>query len=140
VKALGKDALSVTTNALTNTASGTIGGNGDVSVAAGSVDNSNGSLLAAQSLSVRSNGQLANAAGLIQSNGNLTVSALGAVNNRAGQIEANGAMTTLELSGSSVDNSEGRIANIGTGATTIDGGASITNTNESGKAGAGTIG
>ncbi|WP_162826240.1 hemagglutinin repeat-containing protein [Burkholderia sp. IDO3] len=140
VKALGTDALSVTTNALTNTAGGTIGGNGDVSVSGGTIDNSNGSLLAAQSLSVQSNGQLGNAAGLIQSNGNLKVAALGAVLNSGGQIEANGATATLQLAGSSIDNSDGRIANIGTGATTIDGGASITNTDASGKAGAGTIG
>ncbi|WP_407971331.1 hemagglutinin repeat-containing protein [Burkholderia pyrrocinia] len=141
VKALGTDALSVTTtNALTNTAGGTIGGNGDVSVSSGTVDNSNGSLLAAQSLSVQSNGQLGNAAGLIQSNGNLKVSAQGAVLNSGGQIEANGATATLQLSGASIDNSDGRIVNIGTGATTIDGGASITNTDASGKAGAGTIG
>lgn len=141
VKALGTDALSVTTtNALTNTAGGTIGGNGDVSVSSGTVDNSNGSLLAAQSLSVQSNGQLTNSAGLIQANGNLKVAAQGAVLNNGGQIEANGATATLQLSGSSIDNSDGRIANIGTGATTIDGGASITNTDASGKAGAGTIG
>ncbi len=141
VKALGTDALSVTTtNALTNTAGGTIGGNGDVSVSSGTVDNSNGSLLAAQSLSVQSNGQLSNSAGLIQANGNLKVAAQGAVLNNGGQIEANGATATLQLSGSNIDNSDGRIANIGTGATTIDGGASITNTDASGKAGAGTIG
>ncbi|WP_423380296.1 hemagglutinin repeat-containing protein [Burkholderia sp. LMG 32019] len=141
VKALSTDALSVTTtNALTNTAGGTIGGNGDVSVSGGTVDNSNGSLLAAQALSVQSNGQLANSAGLIQVNGNLKVAAQGAVLNNGGQIEANGATATLQLSGSSIDNSDGRIANIGTGATTIDGGASITNTDASGKAGSGTIG
>ncbi|WP_230939471.1 hemagglutinin repeat-containing protein [Burkholderia diffusa] len=141
VKALSTDALSVTTtNALTNTAGGTIGGNGDVSVSSGTVDNSNGSLLAAQSLSVQSNGQLTNSAGLIQANGNLKVAAQGAVLNNGGQIEANGATATLALSGSSIDNSDGRVANIGTGATTIDGGASITNTDASGKAGAGTIG
>ncbi|MBR8216272.1 hemagglutinin repeat-containing protein [Burkholderia vietnamiensis] len=141
VKALSTDALSVTTtNALTNTAGGTIGGNGDVSVSSGTVDNSSGSLLAAQSLSVQSNGQLANSAGLIQANGNLKVAAQGAVLNNGGQIEANGATATLALSGSSIDNSDGRVANIGTGATTIDGGASITNTDASGKTGAGTIG
>ncbi|WP_249191211.1 hemagglutinin repeat-containing protein [Burkholderia vietnamiensis] len=141
LKNVGASTLSVTTtNALTNTAGGTIGGNGDVSVSAGSVDNSNGSLLAAQSLSVQSNGQIANAAGLVQANGNLSLRAQGAVINSAGQIEANGATSTLAVSGSSVDNSDGRIANIGNGATTIDGGASITNTNASGKAGAGTIG
>ncbi|WP_081086635.1 hemagglutinin repeat-containing protein [Burkholderia stagnalis] len=141
VKALGTDALSVTaTNALTNTAGGTIGGNGDVSVSGGVVDNSNGSLLAARSLSVQSNGQLGNAAGLIQAKGNLKVAAQGAVLNNGGQIEANGATATLQLSGTSIDNSDGRIVNIGTGATMIDGGTSITNTGASGKAGAGTIG
>ncbi|WP_196788147.1 beta strand repeat-containing protein, partial [Burkholderia stagnalis] len=128
------------TNALTNTAGGTIGGNGDVSVSGGVVDNSNGSLLAARSLSVQSNGQLGNAAGLIQAKGNLKVAAQGAVLNNGGQIEANGATATLQLSGTSIDNSDGRIVNIGTGATTIDGGTSITNTAASGKAGAGTIG
>ncbi|WP_423392498.1 hemagglutinin repeat-containing protein [Burkholderia sp. LMG 21824] len=141
LKNVGTSALSVkTTNALTNTAGGTIGGNGDVSVSAGSVDNSGGSLLAGRSLAAQSNGQIVNAAGLVQANGNLSLRAQGAVTNSAGQIEANGATSTLDVSGSSVDNSDGRIANIGTGATTIDGGASITNTNASGKAGAGTIG
>ncbi|WP_186010158.1 hemagglutinin repeat-containing protein [Burkholderia gladioli] len=142
VKALGTEALSVTTaNALSNTAGGVIGGNGDVSIQAGSADNSNGSLLATQSLSVQSNGQLSNAAGLIQaSNGKLSAGARGAILNQGGQIEANGAVATFELSGASIDNSDGRIANIGTGETTIDGGASITNTAASGKAGAGTIG
>ncbi|WP_081085138.1 hemagglutinin repeat-containing protein [Burkholderia territorii] len=141
IKALGTDALSVTvTNALTNTANGVIGGNGGVSVAAGSIDDSNGSLLAAQSLTVQSTGQLANSAGLIQANGNVSVAAQGAVLNNDGQIAANGATSTLTLSGASVDNSDGRIANIGTGAMTINGGASITNTDASGKAGAGTIG
>ncbi|MCA8403444.1 hemagglutinin repeat-containing protein [Burkholderia cenocepacia] len=141
LKNVGTRALSLTTaNALTNTAGGTIGGNGDVSVSAGSVDNSGGSVLAGQALSVQSNGAFANAAGLVQANGNLSLRAQGAVNNNAGQIEANGTNSTLALSGSNVDNSDGRIANIGNGATTIDGGASITNTNASGKAGAGTIG
>ncbi|MBJ9939470.1 hemagglutinin repeat-containing protein [Burkholderia multivorans] len=141
LKNVGTGALSVTTaNALTNTAGGTIGGNGDVSVSAGSIDNSGGSLLAGQALSVQSNGAVENAAGLVQAIGNLTLRAQGAVTNHAGQIEANGPNSTLALSGASVDNSDGRIANIGSGATTIDGGASIINTNASGKAGAGTIG
>ncbi len=141
LKNVGADALSVTTvNALTNTAGGTIGGNGDVSVSAGSIDNSSGSLLAGQALSVQSNSTITNAAGLVQANGNLSLRAQGAINNSAGQIEANGTNAALALSGSSVDNSDGRIVNIGSGATTIDGGTSITNTNASGKAGAGTIG
>ncbi|MBR8507011.1 hemagglutinin repeat-containing protein [Burkholderia cenocepacia] len=141
LKSVGTSALAITTaNSLTNTAGGTIGGNGDVSVSAGSVDNSGGSVLAGQALSVQSNGAITNAAGLVQANGSLSLRALGAINNTAGQVEANGTNSTLALSGSNVDNSDGRIANIGNGATTIDGGASITNANASGKAGAGTIG
>ncbi|MDN7590914.1 hemagglutinin repeat-containing protein [Burkholderia seminalis] len=141
LKNVGAGALSVmTVNALTNTAGGTIGGNGDVSVSAGSIDNSSGSLLAGQALSVQSNSAITNAAGLVQANGNMSLQAQGAINNSAGQIEANGTNAALALSGSSVDNSDGRIVNIGSGATTIDGGTSIANTNASGKAGAGTIG
>ncbi|WP_342611156.1 hemagglutinin repeat-containing protein [Burkholderia ambifaria] len=141
VKNIGTSTLSVTTkNALRNAAGGTIGGNGDVSLSAGSVDNSGGSMLAGQALSIQSNSAITNTAGLVQANGNLALQAQGAINNNAGQIEANGANSTLALSGSSIDNSDGRVANIGVGATTIDGGTSITNTNASGKAGAGTIG
>ncbi|WP_423763192.1 hemagglutinin repeat-containing protein [Burkholderia sp. NLJ2] len=141
IKDIGTSGLSVTsTNALSNTAGGTIGGNGNVSVAAGSIDNSSGSLLSAQALTLQSNGALTNAAGLIQANGDLGIHAQGAVGNTGGQIEANGATSALSLSGSSIDNSNGRIVNVGTGATTIDGGASITNGNAAGKVGAGVIG
>ncbi|WGY71816.1 hemagglutinin repeat-containing protein [Burkholderia cepacia] len=141
IKNIGVSSLSVTsTNALSNTAGGTIGGNGDVAVLAGSVDNSTGSLLSAQALTLSSNGALTNTAGLIQANGNLGVHAQGMIRNTGGQIEANDATSTLALSGSSIDNSDGRVVNVGTGATTIDGGASITNGNAAGKPGAGVIG
>ncbi|WP_175755074.1 hemagglutinin repeat-containing protein [Burkholderia cepacia] len=141
IKNIGASSLSVTsTNALSNTAGGTIGGNGDVSVLAGGIDNSTGSLLSAQALTLKSNGALTNTAGLIQANGPLDVHAQGAIRNTGGQIEANDATSTLALSGSSIDNSDGRIVNVGTGATTIDGGASITNGNAAGKPGAGVIG
>ncbi|VBB14142.1 hemagglutinin repeat-containing protein [Burkholderia stabilis] len=141
IKNIGASGLNVASrNALSNTAGGTIGGNGNVSVAAGSIDNTNGSLLSAQALTLQSNGVLTNTAGLIQANGDLGIHAQGAVGNAGGQIEANGTTSTLSLSGSSLDNSNGRIVNVGTGGTTIDGGASITNDNAAGKAGAGVIG
>ena len=141
IKNIGASNLSVTsTNALSNTAGGTIGGNGGVSVTAGSLDNSNGSLLSAQALTLKSNGSLTNTTGLIQANGNLDAHAQGTIGNAGGQIEANGASSSLTLAGNSIDNSGGRIVNVGTGATMIDGGASITNGNATGKAGAGVIG
>jgi len=141
IKALGTDSLSITAaNALTNTANGVIGGNGDVSIQSGSTDNSNGSVLSGGSLSAQSHGQFANAAGFVQSNGNLSLVAQGAILNGGGQVGVNGATSSLRMSGSSIDNSDGRIVNLGTGGTTINSGTSITNTNASGKAGAGTIG
>ncbi|CAE6863133.1 tRNA nuclease CdiA-2 [Paraburkholderia aspalathi] len=138
IRNAGTQATSVTaTGALTNTRGGLIGGNGDVSVSGGNggVDNSNGSIVAGGATSVQSGSTLGNAAGLIQGKGNVAVSAQGAVSNAGGQIEANGATTTLQISGTSLDNTNGRIANVGTGATTLNA-TSITNANP----GAGTIG
>jgi filamentous hemagglutinin len=142
IRNAGTQATSVTaTGALTNTRGGLIGGNGDVSVSGGNggVDNSNGSIVAGGATSVQSGSTLGNAAGLIQGKGNVAVGAQGAVSNAGGQIEANGATTTLQISGTSLDNTGGRIANIGTGATTLNA-VSITNANPGSVAGAGTIG
>ncbi|RQR43495.1 filamentous hemagglutinin N-terminal domain-containing protein [Burkholderia sp. Bp9131] len=127
------------TGTLTNTQGGKIAGNGDVSVSGGSIDNSNGSMLASGAATVNSGDALNNSAGLIQGNGNVSVGASGAITNVGGEIEANGSATTLTVSGSSLDNSSGRVTNTGTGATTIMAGT-ITNTNAAGKSGAGVIG
>ncbi|WP_211697319.1 beta strand repeat-containing protein, partial [Paraburkholderia aspalathi] len=142
IRSAGTQATSVTaTGALTNTRGGLIGGNGDVSVSGGNggVDNSSGSIVSGGAASVQSGDTVANAAGLIQGKGNVSVTAQGAVSNAGGQIEANGAATTLQISGTSLDNTNGRIANIGTGATMVNA-ASITNANPASGAGAGTIG
>ncbi|MBB5443892.1 filamentous hemagglutinin [Paraburkholderia sp. WSM4177] len=125
--------------ALTNTGNGLIGGNGDVSVAGGSVNNAGGTVTASGATTVQSGSTLDNSAGLIQGNGSVSASASGALVNAGGQIESDGAGTTLQVSGASVDNTNGRIANVGTGATTISA-ATITNANTGGLSGAGTIG
>ncbi|MGF6651498.1 filamentous hemagglutinin family protein [Paraburkholderia youngii] len=125
--------------ALSNTAGGLIGGNGDVSVSGGSIDNGGGSLVAGGALAAQSGGTLNNAAGLIQANADLSVSAQGALTNAGGQIGTNGSSAALKIAGASLDNSSGRIANTGMGATTVSAG-SITNSNGSGVAGAGVIG
>lgn len=122
--------------ALTNTSAGVIGGNGDASVSADSIDNSGGSLIAGAALSTQSAGTLQNTAGLIQASGDASVSAQAAIDNTQGQIGANG---TLHLSGASLDNASGRVANTGTGETTLDV-AAVVNSNASGTAGAGVIG
>ncbi|MFP3563682.1 hemagglutinin repeat-containing protein [Paraburkholderia sp. SIMBA_030] len=140
----GTGATSVSaTGALTNTRNGLIGGNGAVTASAGSIGNSDGTLVAGRALSVQSGSTLANAAGLIQGNDDVSVGAQGAITNTGGQIEADGTVdnpaATLTVSGASLDNTNGRIANTGTGATAISA-ASITNANTNGVAGAGTIG
>ncbi|EEA03642.1 filamentous hemagglutinin family outer membrane protein [Burkholderia sp. H160] len=136
----GTGATSVTAaGALANTRNGLIGGNGSVTASAGSIDNSDGSLVAGRALSVQSGSTLDNTAGLIQGNDDVSVGAQGAITNANGQIGANGTTTTLAVSGASLDNTDGRIANIGNGATTVNA-ATITNSNAGGVAGAGTIG
>ena len=125
------------TQALTNT--GTLAANGNASVVGGSVDNSGGTVAAGGATTVQSGSTFTNTAGLVQGNSSVAVTVAGAVSNTGGQIEANSTSATLQVSGASIDNTNGRIANIGTGATTINA-ASIANANPSGAAGAGTIG
>ncbi|MGA4116129.1 hemagglutinin repeat-containing protein [Ralstonia nicotianae] len=140
IKNAGTQATRVSaTQALSNTRGGLIGGNGEVSVSGGSVDNSGGTVAAGGSVTVQSGSTLGNAAGLIQAKGNASVTAAGAITNTGGQIEADGASATLQVTGASLDNMNGRIANAGSGATTV-GAASIINANTGGVAGAGTIG
>lgn len=124
--------------AVSNTNNGLIGGNGDVFVSGGSVDNENGTITAGGAASVASGDAVNNRAGIIQGTG-AKVSATGAIVNEGGQIESDGAASTLDVSGASLDNADGRIANTGTGATNITA-ASIVNSNAGGVAGAGTIG
>ncbi|ACC73408.1 polymorphic toxin type 22 domain-containing protein [Paraburkholderia phymatum] len=136
----GTGATSVTaTGTVTNTQNGLIGGNGGVSVAGGSVDNSGGTITAGGAVSVTSGSTFGNRAGMIQGTGNTTVSAQGAMDNTGGQIEADGTGSTLTVTGATLDNTNGRIANTGSGTTTISASA-ITNSNTGGVAGAGTIG
>ncbi|MDB0521548.1 hemagglutinin repeat-containing protein [Ralstonia solanacearum] len=144
IKNAGTQATSVSASqSLDNTQGGLIGGNGEVSVSVsssgGSVDNSGGTVVAGGNAVVQSGGTLRNAAGRVQAKGSAAVTAAGAITNTGGQIEADGAAATLQVTGASLDNTNGRIANAGSGATTV-GAASITNANTGGVAGAGTIG
>lgn len=123
--------------ALSNTQGGLIAGNGDVSVSGGSVSNAQGTIASAGKTSVRSGDAFDNRAGLVQAAGPVSISAQGAIDNTRGQIEANGATATLAVTGASLDNTDGRVANAGTGATDISA-TEIVSSNTAG--GAGTIG
>ncbi|MBK5124796.1 hemagglutinin repeat-containing protein [Burkholderia sp. R-69980] len=129
--------------AVTNTANGLIGGNGDVSVSGGSIGNAGGTVTAGGAATVQSASTLDNRAALIQGSGNVSASAQDAIDNTGGQIEADATVdnpaATLAVTGASLDNTNGRIASTGSGATTVSA-ATITNSNTGGVAGAGTIG
>ncbi|WP_144113075.1 hemagglutinin repeat-containing protein [Paraburkholderia sp. BCC1886] len=131
-------ALSVNVGSLDNTG-GTIATNGALDVRSGAVSNRGGTLAAGGAATVQSAGTLDNRAGLIQGGGAVSVSAQGAIDNMGGQIEADGADTTLQVTGASLDNTNGRIANSGSGATTVSA-ATLVNSNAGDVAGAGTIG
>jgi len=94
--------------ALTNSGNGLIGGNGDVSVNGGSVDNADGTVIAGGAALVQSGGTLGNRAGMIQGNGTVKASAQGVIDNTGGQIEANGAGAILAVAGASLDNTDDR--------------------------------
>jgi len=144
IKNAGTQATSVSASqSLDNTQGGLIGGNGEVSVSVsssgGSVDNSGGTVVAGGNAVVQSGSTLRNAAGRVQAKGSAAVTAAGAITNTGGQIEADGAAATLQVTGASLDNTNGRVANAGTGATQVTA-ATVVNANTGGAVGAGTIG
>ncbi|WP_211451092.1 hemagglutinin repeat-containing protein [Collimonas antrihumi] len=130
VQGIGAAPLSITTsqgidNTVSNNVGGFIGGSGTVSLNAGSFDNSGGTVYGKDNLNLQSNGVLTNANGVIQGAASVNASAAGAINNGNGRIEANGSTATLTVSGTSIDNTAGRIANSGAGLAQINGGGQI---------------
>ncbi|PWK84382.1 filamentous hemagglutinin, partial [Fulvimonas soli] len=133
LKATGSQALGVNvsgalTNAGSGGAGGFIGGNGAVSLGAGSLRNA-GRVYAGTTLAANSQGALDNSGGALQAMGSLAASAAATLGNRGGRIEAgagNGA-ATLDVHGAGIDNTGGRIANAGAGASTIGAGGAIAN-------------
>jgi len=108
-----------TSGALTNGIGGFIGGNGAAAVRAGSLVNA-GQVYAGGTLNVSSQGQFTNDGGAAQAQGTATI-ASSALSNRRGRIEAGSGDSTasLNLTAASLDNTGGRIANAGMGASTF---------------------
>lgn len=119
-------------NTKKNNVSGLIGSASDIIINAGEIDNTEGTIYSKKNLLLQSDGALINQGGVIQSNGIVNAVAGGVINNQYGRIEANGngvnpASETLRISGSSINNTAGRIANSSTGSTTLSSASSITN-------------
>ncbi|PUA18082.1 filamentous hemagglutinin N-terminal domain-containing protein [Glaciimonas sp. PCH181] len=124
-------------NGVVNGVGGFIGSAGTISVHAAEVNNSGGTVYAKEDLTVYADsegfdgfdGGITNIDGVMQSGTALRVEASGAVLNHRGRIEANGRDAIFTVSGSSLDNTAGRLVNEGTGLTQINGGNKISNTN-----------
>lgn len=88
---------------------------GDVSIAADSVSNRSGLIQSDRNAIFTVTGAINNAQGLVQAGQNLQIKAGGALNNTNGAMEAVAADSTLSLHAGAVDNTAGRIVNVGKG-------------------------
>lgn len=121
VKVVDTQSLNLTTTgALTNGTGGFIGGNGATTLTAGNLVNA-GLIYAGSTLGVTAQGQIANDGGALQAQGTATIVGGGALSNRGGRIEAGSgdAAAGLSVRAASLDNTGGRIADTGTGASTF---------------------
>ncbi|WP_116136922.1 hemagglutinin repeat-containing protein [Trinickia diaoshuihuensis] len=132
------------TGSLTN-ASGRITSNGQANVSAGAVANMGGTLASRGAMSVTVAGAVNNSGGVLHSDTNLSGSIGASLTNVGGQITTGtsagaGDPSTLSLLATSIDNTNGSILNVGSGATTLSGTSQIINSDAGGVPGMGRIG
>lgn len=121
---------SLHTGALDNT-DGKIVTGGALNVDSAAFDNAGGTIAATTDVAIHAAGGVDNSHGIIQAGRDLRLSASGAVGNHTGDIETLSSGSVLSVSGVTIDNREGRIANGGTGKTTLEAG-SVTNSGDIG--------
>jgi filamentous hemagglutinin len=104
-----------------NNDGGTIGslGGANLSVTANGLSNRGGRVMAGANASLLIKGDIDNDTGVLQAAGSLDTGAGGAVNNRAGVIEALDKHGTLALHAAEINNTDGRIVNVGDGAASV---------------------
>ncbi len=136
----GAGALNVNSQGALSNVAGQIRTNGTLLTNAGSLDNASGSITAqgAQTLTVA--GALNNTSGTVRAGDALKVQAGGVLTNVGGNIEANGAHGALSVSAASLDNTSGRVVNVGDGATTVSVQQTLLNANPTNATGQGLIG
>jgi len=132
--------------------SGTITSKGAATLNARELDNRDGQIITASGSGIASNvGKLDNRSGIISSgadtvinaavaidNGageiqaahDLQLSAGGAITNAGGLVQATGAGSTVQLNADSIDNTTGRIVNVGTGTTSLAANGHIENSGQ----------
>jgi len=126
-----------------NNAGGTIVTKGQAVVDASSWDNSSGILAAQGGVTATVAGDVNNAQGLVRAGASLSLTNGGALVNQAGHVQAGqataGDTSTLAVHSGSVNNADGAITDLGTGAMTVQGGSQITNSRAGNVSGMGAI-
>ncbi|MDM0087151.1 MULTISPECIES: hemagglutinin repeat-containing protein [unclassified Variovorax] len=95
------------------------GSGADVQVDAQSLVNQTGRISADGDLRVQSVSDIENTAGILRAGGSLSATAGGPLTNALGAIEAGGKTATLAVAADLIDNTDGRIVNVGTGDATL---------------------
>jgi filamentous hemagglutinin len=128
IKALGGGLSITAAQTLNNSAGGFIGSNQAVHLSAGNLVNA-GQLYAGSDFLLTTQGD-ANNSGALQAQGNLNANVGGALLNDGGQLEAGSGQddAALTLNAGSISNQSGRIANTGSGATTVSAVGNLDNT------------
>ncbi|WP_051887992.1 hemagglutinin repeat-containing protein [Caballeronia sordidicola] len=123
----GNGTMSVSMQGTVSNVDGSLATNGNVVFTAANLANAQGTISAQSNSALTVQGALDNTNGMLHAGGSQAVQATGTVTNRSGTIEAAGAQSTVSVSGSGVDNTGGRIANAGTGLTTVTAQQAFTN-------------
>ncbi len=129
----------VSQGALSNVA-GQIQTNGALSTQSSTLDNTNGLIAAQGTETVATTDALNNTNGTLHAGDTLTVQAGAALTNVGGNIESNSAHGALAVSAASLDNTSGRVVNVGDGTTRVAVQQTLLNANPAGTTGRGLIG
>ncbi len=129
----------VSQGALSNVA-GQIQTNGALSTQSSTLDNTNGLIAAQGTETVATTDALNNTNGTLHAGDTLKVQAGAALTNVGGNIESNSAHGALAVSAASLDNTSGRVVNVGDGTTRVAVQQTLLNANPAGTTGRGLIG
>jgi filamentous hemagglutinin len=95
---------------------------GNASLHTAGLDNRGGTIAAGGDVIITAGGDVTNDDGLIQATRDLTLAATGAIGNHAGAIEALSSHSHMDISGASIANDGGHVANAGDGKTALSAG------------------
>ncbi|WP_080433649.1 hemagglutinin repeat-containing protein [Burkholderia ubonensis] len=126
-----------------NNAGGIIVTKGKAVVDASNWDNASGILSAQGDVTAKIAADVNNAQGLVRSYASLSLTSGGALSNQAGHIQAGkataGDPSVLAIQSASINNTDGAMTDLGTGAMTVQGGSQITNSHANNVSGMGAI-